>query len=185
MLATLRRSELTLAGLDLWIPPAHFTDPAQSDRAVAAVQAAIQLAADLGRVPISLLAPDDQQIMQSIIDHAHRHGIELADHTLPWVAREGVGLGIDPAACLAQSIDPAAMAASHAAKLVSARLCDLLATGMRGPPGDHRLGRLDVTGYQVALSVSSYRRPIIIDARQWINPWDGIVQARDAWKSAG
>ena len=181
VLATLRRSELTLSGLDAWIPPGHFTDAAQSDRAVSAVQAAIELAADLGRVPLSLIMPADAQIAQAIINHAHRHGVELADHTLPPRPGDGAGIGIDPAACLAQSIDPASIVTAHASKLVAARLCDLLTTGMRGPPGDPPLGRLDVISYQVALSVSGYRRAVIIDARQWTDPRNGIVKAREAW----
>src|SRR5690606_35381914 len=57
LLATLRRRERSPAGVDLWIPPEHFADAAQVDRAVAAAIAAIELAADLGRVPLSLALP--------------------------------------------------------------------------------------------------------------------------------
>lgn len=52
--ATLRRLSLACSGLDLFIPSSHFSDPAQTDRAVSAVFDAIELAADLctaGAVP--------------------------------------------------------------------------------------------------------------------------------------
>ena len=57
--ARLKRLELTLSGLDLWIPPEHFTEPANVDRATAAAEAAVVLAADLGRVPVSMTLPAD------------------------------------------------------------------------------------------------------------------------------
>ncbi len=57
LLATLRRRELALSGLDCLLPPRDLTGPATSDRAVEHVLAVIRLAADLGRVPVSMRLP--------------------------------------------------------------------------------------------------------------------------------
>ena len=107
---TLRRMELALSGLDLWIPPGHFIDPMHADRAATAVLAAIDLAADLsegaasmgesatrgaghghaGRVAISLVlpqAPADRvglkDLLEGVLAAADRQGIDLVDHALP------------------------------------------------------------------------------------------------------
>lgn len=179
--ATMQRRELIPAGLDAWIPPADFLDPSQVDRAVAAILGAIELASDLGRVPVSLNLPEDAGLMQSIANHADHYGVELGDHHVPAIVWEGVGVGIDPPAWLAQGDDPAAAVREHANRLISARLCDLLQSGMRGPIGDRLHGRLDVLEYEVALSVSGYRRPIVVDARQWPQPWNGLDQTLKSW----
>ncbi len=191
LLATLRRRELTLAGLDVWIPPAHFSDPLHCDRAVAAVNLAIELAADLGRCPISFSLPNREggaapesplpAVIQSIAAHAQRFGVELADHAFPVNQNEsGVGLGIDPAAWLSHGADPASVA--NLGNILSARLCDLLTSGMRGPIGG-RDGRLDTLAYKVALSIGGYARSVVLDARQWIDPWKGISQSQTEWAS--
>lgn len=54
LVARLRRRSLRPVGLDLWIPPAHFRDPGTVDRASDAMLAAIELAADLGRLDLAV-----------------------------------------------------------------------------------------------------------------------------------
>ncbi len=89
LLVRLRRLEMQVSGLDLWIPPAHFLDPALVDRAVDAVRAALELAGDLQRCPISLELPrplDDESlgpVIETIAELALRVGVELADHAAP------------------------------------------------------------------------------------------------------
>jgi sugar phosphate isomerase/epimerase len=184
LLALLRRHELAPSGIDAWIPLAHFDESASVDRAVAATHGAIDLAADLGRIPVSLILPEAAEPLQSIMAHAQHHGVPLADHAMPIVAREGVGIGIDPAACLANASDPATIVTQYSGRITSARLNDLLRTGQRGPPGDSAGGRLDVTAFKIALSIARHRQPIIIDARQWSDPWAGIQAASHIWLSA-
>lgn len=89
--ASLRRAELDLSGLDLWIPGEHLLDPAHVDRAVSAIAGAIGLAGELapllggsGRI-VSLtlpprLAPD---VLNGLASEADRHGVRLADHAWP------------------------------------------------------------------------------------------------------
>ncbi len=189
LLASLRRRELSLSGLDAWIPEAHFIDSAHADRAVQAMSDIIELAADLGRVPVSVVLPDDgaaADAVKSLIDRAQHVGVEIVDHAVPPSPAQGIGVGIDPAVHLAQGKDP--VAAVHSAgsvkRLASARLCDLLTTGMRGPIGAARQSRLDVTAYRIALGVNAYSRPVIIDARQWHEPWRGVEQTIVEWHAA-
>ena len=175
---------MNLSGLDAWIPAAHFADAARADRAVQTMCEIIDLAQDLGRVPVSMMMPSDDAQASLLIERAHRAGVEIADHALPQdekPSREGIGFGIDPAAWLSQNKDPVAAVHAFGDRLIAARLVDLLTTGLRGPIGSGAEGRLDVTGYKIALSVNGYLRPIIIDARQWNDPWRGVEQTMQAW----
>jgi sugar phosphate isomerase/epimerase len=193
LLAMMRRREIEPAGIDLWIPPEHFEDATHVDRAVSAVVSAIEMAADLGRVPVSITLPargEDasgvKEATGSVIAAAHRFGVPIADHAVPIAAREDdefFGIGIDPAAWLASGTNPADVVSANAESLVAARLCDLSTAGMRVPIGDSGGGgRLDVEAYKVALSVAGYERPVVVDARQWLDAWRGVEQTRAAWR---
>lgn len=57
-LATFRRLDVRLVGIDLWIPPGDLLDEVRCTRAIDAISATIELAADLGRVAINLLLPE-------------------------------------------------------------------------------------------------------------------------------
>ena len=87
LLARLRRIELAVAGLDLWIPEEHYASVEHADRAAIAVLEAIELAADLGRVPLSIRLPDDARgvdanAIASWRERAETCGVAIADHTL-------------------------------------------------------------------------------------------------------
>jgi sugar phosphate isomerase/epimerase len=182
LLASLRRHELAISGVDLWIPISEFSNPERVDHAISAVSSTIRLAADLGRVPISLILPGDETIVGTVSEQAAHVGIELADHHLPIRTIEGIGLGIDPAAWLSQNLDPAAAALSNASQLVSARVCDLLTSGLRGPIGDPQEGRLNVLEYRVALASAGYSRAVVLDARQWRDVPQGLKQSKLDWE---
>lgn len=192
LIATFRRREVSIAGVDAWIPPQHFLDPVHADRAVSAIKQAIEYASDLGRVPVSISLPTAKDanggdataaIVEALGTHADRFGTALADHAIPFVARSGtpIGLGIDPAAWLAHGDDPAA--AVSRGSLHAARLCDLLTSGLRGPIGDRQQGRLDVLAYKVALSINGFAGPVVLDARQWHDPWAGLRQSKSVWEN--
>lgn len=181
LLAALRRRELEPSGLDAWIPPAHFDDAALVDRAANAMEEIIALAGDLGRVPVSLHMPPHDEIASRLIERAQRLGVPLADHAIPATGREGCGTGVDPAAHLSQDLDPIAAVHAAGARLAAARLVDLSRSGMRSAVGSGRENRLDVRAYKVALSVNGYRRPVVIDARQWGDPLRGIKQTIAEW----
>jgi len=188
--AALRRADLLCSGLDCFIPTEHFLASETADRAVHAVVSAIGLAEDLGRIPVCLNLPTEEDLKkaaghvvgEAIAAAADRCGIEVADHTIPVATREGIGVGIDPAAYIAVGEAPDEAIMKHAGSIVSCRLSDLLTTGMRGPIGLRTEGRLDVLRYKVALSVAGYQRPIVIDARQWLKPWDGVEHTKSWWE---
>lgn len=89
--ALLRRRELTLAGLDLWIPPEHFADDARADHAMAATLGAIELMGDLvslagggGRGVVSVALPDwpERALVDLVRTRADACGVRVADHAL-------------------------------------------------------------------------------------------------------
>lgn len=191
--STLRRHELSMSGVDLWIPPEHFGDPSRVDRAVAAVEESIRFAAEFGRCPVSLrlpAAPGDAEASQetafaAIGAIAERHGVAIADHAVPIAKREGIAIGLDPVAWLAAGHDPAAIAIEHGGAIAAARLADLDRGGLRTPVGDAIEGRLDVVRYRVGLEVAGVRRLVVIDPRQWSDPIAGVRRSAAAWTEAG
>lgn len=190
LLATLRRHELTLSGLDFWIPTEHFQDPAQVDRAVGATLAAVELAADLDRCVLSMNLPrpgDEDVTLSEVLDTigqaAAKRGVQIADHACPITPRLDFAVGIDPATWLSRDEDLVSAITSNLSRIASARLCDMLLSGMRGPIGSQSDGRLDVEAYRLALSLGSYQRPVVLDARQWLDPWAGLEQTREVWAS--
>jgi sugar phosphate isomerase/epimerase len=170
--ALLRRLELGFSGLDLWIPPSHYVEPAHADRALAATAQALELAADLARLAesengaaVSLALADKVagSTIESLASAADRVGARLADHRWP-AQLDGsgpVGIGIDPAALLAAASDPASEVSRLAVAPAAARLSDAVPGG-RVAVGD---GRLDVLAYRVALATKGYARPVVVDLR--------------------
>jgi sugar phosphate isomerase/epimerase len=166
--ATLRRLELSLAAIDLWIPPTHLADPAQSDRALAATRAALQAAAEIaslsaGRPIVSMTLPDDADALDEIEREATRVGAEVADHAWPVAghARHAIRIGIDPATVLAAGADPVMACAGAGERLALARLSDLGGAG-RVAPGE---GRLDLDAYAGALGAAGSGAPLVLDLR--------------------
>jgi sugar phosphate isomerase/epimerase len=198
------RRDMRLAGIDLFIPRRHFTDPQQQDRALSAVIAAITLAADLGKVPVSIALPikdvaDD--IRQSLVGAADSHGVCLAVHAEDqlealdrWVQAvdlPALGMAIDPAALIARGLDPAAITQRYARSIAVGRLSDLQAgsdetserpAGLRCSVGE---GDLAIPAYRVSLDLCPSRRgPVVLDLRGMEEPMTAARQARDAWDSA-
>ncbi|MCZ6835767.1 MAG: hypothetical protein O7G85_08340, partial [Planctomycetota bacterium] len=130
LLGTLRRHELIVAGIDFWIPVDHFHDPIHVDRAIGATHGALELAADLGRIPLSMNLPslnhDDSgdtarlvgSALDSISNHAERFGVMIADHSHPFVERPWIGVGFDPSAVLGRGDSPARGVATLGSQLV-------------------------------------------------------------------
>jgi len=191
--ALLRRMELELTGLDLWLPGEHLLDPAHVDRAAAAVVGAIGLAAEIaplagagGRL-VSLTLPPKvgPDVLAQIVGEAARQGVRLADHAWPPRAVEGVGaatvgIGLDPAAVALAGEAIGDAAARMAERVVSARLCDLSSAG-RVLPGSAD-GRLDVLAYRVALSLAPGVVPVVVDVRGLSEQDEGARRMIADWK---
>lgn len=207
LLALLARRAMRLAGLDLFIPRRHFVESEHMDRAVAATLSAIELAADLGRVPVSIALPVEKisaDIRLALAQAADGHGVAVAVHAedqipalLQWVeevdlsgAGAGLGVAIDPAAVLGRSGDPVEMVQKLGPKLRVARLSDLSA-GSDLADGDASSrcvvgeGDLDVIPYRVALDLATARRgPVVLELRGLPQPFTAARIARRVWEKS-
>ncbi len=172
--ALLSRLELSLAGVDLLIPPTHFQDSETVDRAMAATLEAIHFTAELATLAaaapiLTLELPQDApQTIDPLTDAAAQQGVTLANiahpPTAPEDTRSAITAAIDPAAILASGqagVDPAQAVLTCPVPIASARLSDLASTG-RVAPG---AGRLDILAYTVALTTRNYAGPLITDLR--------------------
>jgi len=187
----LSRIGIVCGGVDLWIPPGHFADPAHMDRAMAALDGACGLAADLGRCIVCVSLPPEMpaESWQAAAAAADRHGVRIADFSVRKapdapcadVPHELVGSGVDPAALIAAGIEPAMHAATLGRRVAGARIVDLLASGMRGPPGETSGARLDLAAFAAALALGGASPPCCADARQWVDPRGGLASALARW----
>ncbi|MEY3022179.1 MAG: hypothetical protein RIS86_1377 [Planctomycetota bacterium] len=181
--ATLARHELLCSGVDLFIPPDHFTDPVHAARAFDAAHAALVLAADLGRAPLVLPSLDEApSIREALAVEATRRGVRLALLGGGPVA-EPLSACIDCAASLAAGLRPDAEILALGPSLGAVRVVDLLRSGMRGPIGRRGESRLDVAALRVALGIGGFRGLPVVDARQWLAPLDGLAASIDCWNA--
>jgi sugar phosphate isomerase/epimerase len=201
--AIIRREGLDLSGADLWIPPEHFTEASNSDRAVTAVQSCIEYIAEIAglvrgigsaahRPVLSIALPPAlaDSILLEIAAAADRAGVRIADHTVP--LREAnqriepaIGIGIDPAALLASGLDPAGQVFALGTRVASARLSDVSRSigGGRIVPGS-REGKLDLLGYSVALATSEFAGHIIADLRSLPQPEAAAAGMLETWRES-
>lgn len=192
--SVLRRNELELAGLDLWIPPEHFADPATSQRAIDAATQALEMASELAqlvggrsRPVVSLVLPPelDSTARETLAAVAQRCGSTLADHAIMNEDANrppGIGVGIDPVFYLTDGQSPAKAVTRAGDHLASARLCDTNAMGRCavGSTG----AKLDTTAYAGAMIVSG--QPwVTLDLRGLSDPTAASACAIAAWKDAG
>lgn len=197
--AALRRLDLHLAGVDLWIPSAHFIDPANAERALSAVEQAIAHVAELctlvGSSPLGASAGRlvclnfPKSLLSDSLAHltatAAKHGVRLADHTWPsaHATLEGaIAQGIDPAAVLSANLDPISAIAAATTGIAAARLTDSSELG-RVIPGS-RQGRLDLDAYAASLVVRGFRGCVVVDTRGLVDPDRGAREAISAWSGS-
>ena len=171
----MRRNDLLFAGVDLFIPPTHISDPAHQDRAFAAIKESLTLASDLaaliaGSPPlVSILAPPslsakDIEALAQIADSSPSRLALIAwpvsDQLRTALASvPKLGLAFDPARVLAISADPAKELSRLKPAPASIRLNDFDGVG-RVALGK---GNLDFTQYIVAASVANFAVPLILD----------------------
>ncbi|MBX9737998.1 MAG: hypothetical protein K2X32_13840 [Phycisphaerales bacterium] len=207
--ALLRRHDLVLAGMDLLIPPAHFTDPAHLDRALGAASDAMGLLSDLRALlkdmpragggdqqsVLCLTLPRDPSpaVRSELASGAEKHGVRIAD--LSWHRQipasdaaqprrdTGTPLGhaLDPAAALMGGDDPVALVGTFASELYNVRLTDASSDG-RCVPGK---GRLNIAEMQIALSAWRYSGFVTLDLRGVADQERAAPSAIAAWSSEG
>ena len=199
LLATLTRSSFRAGGLDFLIPREHYTDPGLVDRAMEAALSAIRLAADLGRLPVSLDLPAealDAPVARALVEAADRHGVAMVVHVSESPDRLGawveavdlpaLGAGLDPAAELALGRNPVDQANRWGVRLRGARLSDgPSGTGLG--PSRRVVGRgaLDVVSYRVALDLcGSLAGPVALDLQGLEDPLGAAQAAAQVWERA-
>ena len=187
LLGLFTRQGIMLAGVDLFIPRRHFLDGNLVDRAMSATLAAIELAADLGRVALSIALPADglaEDSRSALVQAADGHGIRLAVHAedqldalQKWadsVDLPVLGVGIDPAALLGGGLDPARQVHRLSTRLAVARVSDVSAPTGGGIRCEVGRGELDVTGYRIAVDLARQRSgPVVLDLRGLADPTCG------------
>lgn len=196
-----RRRDLEIAGIDIFIPVRHLGDESRVDAAMAAVLGAIELAADLGSVPVSFDLPDRMQAgdhpqTAAILAQADRCGTPLAigtaaklDRLLEWVgpvAETGVGIGYSPAPALLAGKNPADDLGKLGKALRVGRLCDLGSSGARAgircPIG---AGDLDLEAYRVGLDIAASRLgPVVLDLDGLTDPWAVLASSLQTWEES-
>lgn len=169
----IRRRDLRLSGLDLWIPPRHFVNPADQQRATDATIGACELAAELRGilgdgstigVSMALHEATPRAVLDTIGAAAMRCGVLIIDHAWPArvVSVDGpIRVGIDPATLIGagQSVEKAALALTPIPSAF--RLSDFAASG-RVAAGE---GSLDLRAYDVALTTLNWGGAITLDLR--------------------
>lgn len=195
--STIKRAGLGLAGIDLIIPPDHFSEPAHLDRAATAAIAACQLAADLGRVPLTLNLPTeraDADLVASLISSADHIGTPLVicdtcepGDLVAWLKQYGGGTataGIDPAGLLMKRFDPVQAVQQLSGHLGVARLSDATRgqAASQTPAGQ---GDLDLLAYRVSVDLGQpFHGPVVLDLRSLSSPMAAASRAKSLWDKA-
>ncbi|GAB5495691.1 MAG: hypothetical protein Phyf2KO_07710 [Phycisphaerales bacterium] len=120
--ASLKRSQLCLSGVDVFVPAKHFADRENADRATAAVLGAIELARELGSLGAGSEAvvcfelPDEpvEGVESEIVADAERFGVSVA------VVRrdvKGLGRAVDIDALHDAGVEPAERIAEGCAQI--------------------------------------------------------------------
>jgi len=193
LIAELKRLELSCDAIDLFIPPEHFTTPETMDRAIHAVRDALDLGSDLGagvlflRLPHESIEDPPLEASQALMEFATSSRVRIADVGMggrPLGALEAgdpipIGIGIDTASWLADGRDPLEGLILHGGLVGGVRLVGLDETGSRVSPCTE--SRIDVQAWRQAFEINAHASSIVIDARGWREPVEGVFQALQAW----
>jgi len=177
LMATARRHELVLSGVDAWVRRDDLRDPARMGAALEAILEAIVLASDLGRIPVSLGIPEEDdlsEVIDAIAAEAGRRGVGIVEHSVPITQREApFAVGIDPPMWITAGLDPLDGVREAGSRLGSFRLADLTTEGMRTAVGSPESG-IDLHACLLTARVGGFEGFWIVDARKWHNPLAGI-----------
>lgn len=192
--SVLRRLELRLAGIELWIPASHYASPASSDRAVTATLSAIDLLAELAALvetdrTLTLTLPREGAVeaTDTIAQAAHRAEIRLACATWPWrpVGVDDNDDKDDNGAPIGRCLDP---------REISRERGDPVAIVVAGPhaPEAARWAFtsrrpeevIDPVAYASALSVVGFAGSLALDLRDSADPESDATLALTRWRQA-
>lgn len=85
LLVATRRRELAIVGVDAWIRAEDLLDRTTVDAAVDRLLDAIDLAGDLGPVPVATRFPNEggEEAIRAVLASAERVGVQVVDHAVP------------------------------------------------------------------------------------------------------
>lgn len=183
--ASIRRNALGFTGLDLWIPPRHFEDPATAERAADALLGAVGLASalasllGLGGVVVSVTLPPglSEGTRSDFAEHADRAGVLIEDFTPTGEqADEAPGVirpGLDTARLVMRGERPEDTLPRLAGSIPTFRLNDADDTGRR-PLGR---GIVDLATVRALHATLTPELPIVTDLRGLPDPTVAAVAA--------
>lgn len=174
--AAIRRSELEWKGVDVFVPTAHLASREHSDRAVAAIVGAIELASELSTLQIGSGAvvtfdlPDEPAdgVVREIASAADRLGVSVACLK---DGHAGLGRAVDLDALAEAGVDAVGAVASAATAQVR----------WGGPRVERRIDLLSVIG---AMAVRTEPCAAVLDLSKSIEPKRTIGAALAAWAQA-
>lgn len=123
LVVSARRRELAIAGVDAWFPADDLLTVGDVDAAVGRLVEAVELAGDLGPVPVATRLPTDgaEEAIRAVLAAAERLGVMVIDHAVPPRGRavrasagsmpRGGGLIVPGAVEVVETVEPAAGAA--------------------------------------------------------------------------
>lgn len=176
--ASIRRNGMGFTGLDLWIPPRHFDDPATAERAADALIGAVGLASDLALllgtggavVSVTLPAGLSEATREAFADHADRAGVLIEDFAFSKAPSENepgaIRPGLDTARVVMRGERPEDALPSLAGSLPTLRLNDTDDTGRR-PLGRGSVDLATVCAFHTTLAPCL---PIVTDLRGLPDP---------------
>lgn len=144
LVATARRRELTISGVDSWLAAESLLDPATTDQAVGRLVEAVGLASDLGRLPVSTRLPVEggEDAIRAVLAVAERLGVPVFDHAVPprgWEVRRTPGSieaaqgGSGPGTGPGGLVIPGESEPTEPQSAVGGGTCDGLAVGLDPP----------------------------------------------------
>lgn len=177
--ATLRRAQLALAGIDIFVPAAHLAEPATADRALAAILRAIELAGELrdtgaSHVPVVAFDLPDEPVpgaVASIASAAERAGVVAVTLT-----------GKHTPLRKALDLDALADTGASSAAVVGALTGPDLAQVRWGGPRPER--RIDLLSVHAALAVRTPPVGVVVDLSRAADPAQALPAALAAWSKA-
>ncbi|MBM4112964.1 MAG: hypothetical protein FJ253_06260 [Phycisphaerae bacterium] len=183
----MRRLELAVSGIDLWIPAEHFGAASEVSRAIDAFLETLRLAEFLDRCAVSCTLPRDDAARDSraaLLREAERRGVLLVDFAEGATTENSIRVGLDLASIRPRELSVAESIASAGDGLGAIRLSLGAANGGRRPfrAGDEGMNLLRDLRSALRLGGATLRP--VADARGWPDARAGLRSTRDAWNNA-
>ncbi len=181
----LRRLELDLGGVELWIPPEHYASSEHNERAINAACAAIDLTAELASLTaadrtltLTLPAEGADEAVETIAHAAHRAEVRLANAARAQrQSPDGAPIG--------RCLDPRALARDGADAVQQTIELTQPPAAARWSFASRRPEEVaDPLAYASALSIAGFQGAVALDLRDAIDPDADAVAALDRWRHA-